>query len=61
MAVAQKLGRKWIGCDINIGAIQTSTKRLAQIIEEQEEANGKLIKRGLQGLNGFQNLQCQRL
>ncbi|MDO8609018.1 MAG: site-specific DNA-methyltransferase [bacterium] len=39
MAVAQKLGRKWIGCDINIGAIQTSTKRLAKIIEEQEKAN----------------------
>lgn len=38
MAVAQKLGRKWIGCDINIGAIQTSTKRLAQIIEDQEKA-----------------------
>lgn len=30
-AVAQKLGRRWIGCDINIGAIQTSTKRLNQI------------------------------
>lgn len=37
VAVAQKLGRKWIGCDINIGAIQTTTKRLAQIIEEQQK------------------------
>lgn len=37
--VAQQLGRKWIGCDINLGAIQTSTKRLAQIIEDQEKAN----------------------
>ena len=35
MAVAQKLGRRWVGCDINIGAIQTTTKRLTQIIEEQ--------------------------
>jgi len=34
-AVAQKLGRKWIGCDINIGAIQTATKRLNQIIAAQ--------------------------
>lgn len=34
--VAQKLGRKWIGCDINIGAIQTSTKRLIQAIEAQQ-------------------------
>lgn len=38
MAVAQKLGRRWIGCDINIGAIQTTTKRLAQIIENQKKA-----------------------
>ncbi|MBS8122034.1 DNA methyltransferase [Candidatus Vampirococcus lugosii] len=36
-AVAQKLGRKWIGCDINTGAIQTTTKRLNKIIEEQKE------------------------
>lgn len=40
MAVAQKLGRKWIGCDINLGAIQTSTKRLNQIIAEQKDALG---------------------
>ena len=34
-AVAQKLGRRWIGADINKGAIQTTEKRLAAIIEEQ--------------------------
>lgn len=34
-AVAQKLGRRWIGCDINKGAIQTSAKRLQSIIQEQ--------------------------
>lgn len=34
-AVAQKLGRRWIGCDINKGAIQTTTKRLRAIISEQ--------------------------
>ena len=27
-AVAQKLGRRWIACDINKGAIQTTAKRL---------------------------------
>jgi len=37
-AVAQKLGRRWIGCDINKGAIQTTSKRLQYIIEEQYEA-----------------------
>jgi len=34
-AVAQKLGRRWIGCDINKGAIQTTTKRLQSVIAEQ--------------------------
>lgn len=29
-AVAQKLGRKFIGADINLGAIQTTTKRLSK-------------------------------
>ncbi len=34
-AVAQKLGRRWIGCDINKGAIQLKSKRLQNIILEQ--------------------------
>jgi adenine-specific DNA-methyltransferase len=34
-AVAQKHGRRWIACDINKGAIQTTTKRLQTIIEDQ--------------------------
>lgn len=41
-AVAQKLRRRWIGCDINKGAIQTTAKRLQTIIQEQiEEAQNK--------------------
>ncbi len=36
--VAQKLGRRWIGCDINKGAIQTTAKRLQTIIAAQIEA-----------------------
>ena len=41
-AVAQKRGRRWIGCDINKGAIQTTSKRLQTIIQEQiEEAKNK--------------------
>jgi len=31
-AVAQKLGRRWIGCDINKGAIQLTSKRLQNVI-----------------------------
>jgi len=34
-AVAQQLGRRWIGCDINKGAIQTTAKRLQGIMQEQ--------------------------
>ena len=37
MAVAEKLGRRWIGCDLNKGAIQTISKRLQKIIKEQEK------------------------
>ncbi|MGQ9573478.1 MAG: site-specific DNA-methyltransferase, partial [Dehalococcoidia bacterium] len=49
-AVAQKLGRRWIGCDINKGAIQTTAKRLQTIIQEQiaahNSAQGKLVDSG---------------
>ena len=50
LAVAQKLGRKWIGCDINLGAIQTTTKRLNQIIQEQSKEDN------FSGLKGFKVL-----
>lgn len=33
-AVAMKLGRKFIGADINLGAIQTTTKRLLNLAKE---------------------------
>lgn len=33
-AVAMKLGRRFIGADINLGAIQTTTKRLISVIDE---------------------------
>ena len=37
-AVAQKLGRRWIGCDINKGAIQTTAKRLQSVMHQQAQA-----------------------
>lgn len=37
-AVAMKLGRRFIGADINLGAIQTTTKRLNGIIAEKKQA-----------------------
>jgi adenine-specific DNA-methyltransferase len=57
-AVAQKLGRRWIGCDINKGATQTTVKRLRGIIAEQiasarkagaEARQGKLMETGAEG------------
>jgi hypothetical protein len=36
-AVAQKLGRRWIGADINKGAIQTTIKRLQGVMNEQAD------------------------
>jgi len=38
-AVAQKLGRRWIGCDINKGAVQLTSSRLQKVIKEQIEKN----------------------
>jgi len=35
-AVAMKLGRRFIGADINLGAIQTTTNRLINITKEKE-------------------------
>lgn len=48
-AVAQKLGRRWIGCDINKGAIQTTAKRLQGVMREQAATlsrafQGELVK-----------------
>jgi len=37
MSAAQKTGRKWIGCDINKGAIQTTAKRLQSVMQVQAE------------------------
>ncbi|GFH62609.1 MAG: type III restriction-modification system subunit M [Candidatus Desulfovibrio kirbyi] len=41
-AVAMKLGRRFIGADINLGAIQTTTKRLNRIIAEKKREQPKL-------------------
>jgi len=36
---AQKLGRRWIGCDINKGSIQTTAKRMQNLMQEQATAS----------------------
>lgn len=37
---AMKLGRRFIGADINLGAIETTTKRLNSILKEDESKTG---------------------
>ena len=46
VAVAQKLGRRWIGCDLNKGALQTASKRLQNIILEQSAVAAKPKQNG---------------
>ena len=50
-AVAQQLGRRWIACDINLGSVQTTTKRISHIIDEQKR-QPKLLN-DFKGLYGF--------
>ena len=47
-AAAQKLGRRWIACDLNKGAIQTTSKRLQRIIDSQ------IVETGSPQLDGFE-------
>ena len=44
--VAQKLGRRWIGCDINKGAVQTTSKRIQAIMREQITAREEIARQG---------------
>lgn len=44
LAVAEKLGRRWIGCDAGHGAIQTATRRLQAVVAGKlGEENGQRL------------------
>lgn len=43
-AVAMKLGRRFIGADINLGAVQITTKRLISVAEDLQPKARKLIE-----------------
>jgi len=43
-SVAMKLGRRFIGADINLGAIQTTTKRLINVAKELEARQNDLLE-----------------
>ena len=38
LTVAQKLGRRWMGCDMNRGSIQTVSRRLQSVLQAQAAA-----------------------
>lgn len=42
-AVAQKLGRRWIGVDVNKGAIQVTSKRLQKVIKGKKETKYPIV------------------
>lgn len=52
-AVAMKLGRKFIGADINLGAVQTTTKRLLKRAQELKNG-GDLFTEGINYYTGFE-------
>lgn len=52
-AVAMKLGRKFIGADINLGAIQTTTKRLINVAEELKDDNTKYTGFEVYNVNNY--------
>ncbi len=52
-AVAQKFGRRCIGCDINLGAIQITTRRLLQLASELNHQNGHQNGKPIKYYTGF--------
>ncbi len=54
-AVAMKLGRRFIGADINLGAIQTTTKRLLSVATElTEDERGEAVTAEEVNYTGFE-------
>ena len=52
-AVAMKLGRRFIGADINLGAIQTTTKRLLSVASEFEGQEDKYTGFEVYNVNNY--------
>lgn len=52
-AVAMKLGRKFVGADINLGAIQTTTKRLINVANELGQLGDKYTSFEVYNVNNY--------
>lgn len=59
VVAAQQLGRQWIGCDINKGAIQTTAKRMQELMREQAAKAAKPKQGELVGTEDAQALAAQ--
>lgn len=53
-AVAMKLGRRFIGADINLGAVQTTTKRLLAVAKDLQKAQNNLVENEPVKYTGFE-------
>ena len=53
LTVAMKLGRKFIGADINLGAIQTTTKRLINVAKSLENDEDKYTGFEVYNVNNY--------
>ena len=58
-AVAHKMGRRWIGCDISYGAIQTTRRRLQRVV--QDVGPGFAIYRVNEAHSGMNASQAEAL
>lgn len=52
-AVSMKLGRRFIGADINLGAIQTTTKRLISVSDELKKSTDKFTSFEIYNVNNY--------
>lgn len=53
-AIAMKLGRRFIGADINLGALQTTTKRLLDVADDLKPQNKLILEDDLTKYLGFE-------
>jgi hypothetical protein len=56
---AQALGRRWVGCDINKGAIQTTAKRIQELMHSQTESAAAPQQTDLAGAVDGMQAPCQ--
>jgi DNA modification methylase len=59
VVAAQKLGRRWIGCDINKGAIQTAAKRMQNLLIEQAAGHTGSVQGELVAASDVETLPSQ--